>query len=259
MYEEEHACDGRIYVCDTCVARPFVTNHLTSDALRGTSSLGPPERAVMLALVVPMMTACPQTCGECPPPGYAGACCVNGTTCQLLSPSQCAAASALSSYCPTSAPLPPGVCPSWTLEHAGYCYAVMDRHPYFSAWETNLSKCQSTFLTLPLGWEAVPACTVALATVLSSRNGSRPGPQSFGASYSWDTDYLVYANGDYSASYVNGSDPPPYWGLGQCHNASGGCLPGGDCPPKLEQNGRSYKVGDCTVYGKKVLMRKPIG
>ena len=25
--------------------------------------------------------------------------------------------------------LPGNVCPSWSLEHAGYCYAVMDRHP----------------------------------------------------------------------------------------------------------------------------------
>ena len=79
----------------------------------------------------------------------------------------------------------------------------------------------------------VPACTTELATVLSSRNGSSPGPQGRGASYAWDTDYLVYANDDYSATYVNGTDPPPYWGLGACHAATDPPSTGSERPPKL--------------------------
>ena len=95
----------------------------------------------------------------------------------------------------------------------------------------------------------VPACTTELATVLSSRNGSSPGPQGRGASYAWDTDYLVYANDDYSATYVNGTDPPPYWGLGACHAATDPPSTGSERPPKLERKGNSFRVGDCTVFG----------
>jgi hypothetical protein len=55
-------------------------------------------------------------------------------------------------------------------------------------------------------------------------------------------------NGDYSASYVNGTDPPPYWGLGACHKSSDPPSTGGDQLPKLERQNNSYRVGDCSVY-----------
>ena len=88
--------------------------------------------------------------------------------------------------------------------------------------------------------------------------------------YAWATDYLVYANHDYSGTYVYGSSH--YGDL--CFNDTR--APGTDSPSvfaaHLVQNGTKYRIDDsspgpaegghawpassCALFGKKVLMRK---
>jgi hypothetical protein len=200
--------------------------------------------------------ACPVACGECPPPGYNQGCCVGGSTCSL-SPNdkrECEA-TAGNVFCASSDPLPFNVCPSWSLEHAGYCYAVMDRHPYRTykwtpdPWASQVPSnitCQMVFLQMPLGWEVAPTCMGnEISSVLSSRNFTEEEGKV--ASYAWNTDYLVYGDGSLSATW---SAPSHGYRCGQPD------------PGVLESNGTAYRINNCctsSCMGKKVVMRKPLG
>jgi len=216
-----------------------------------------PHVLIILASLSALANACPSMCGECPPPGYNNACCnVASGACEILY-SQCTASNV---SCSAAQPLPPETCPSWARCIDGYCYAVMDRHPYDSS--STAGDCQTDFISLPVGWSLVPSCNSELAFQLSSQNHDE-------SHYAWATDYLVYANHDYSGTYVFGSNHTG----DLCFNATH--APGTDSPsvfaPRLQQKGTSYRVDDsspgparsghawpaspCALFGKKVLMR----
>ena len=150
----------------------------------------------MLIAVASVSNSCPSACSECPPPGYNHACCnVANGTCDI-SHSQCSSGEV---SCSAAHPLPPNMCPSWARCVEGYCYAVMDRHPYDS--NGVAGDCQTSWISLPAGWEIAPNCNSEVAFQLSSQKHGD-------AHYAWATDYLVYANRDYSGTCVARSPLP---------------------------------------------------
>ena len=151
---------------------------------------------IMLIAVASVSNSCPSACSECPPPGYNHACCnVANGTCDI-SHSQCSSGKV---SCSAAHPLPPSTCPSWARCVEGYCYAVMDRHPYDS--NGVAGDCQTSWISLPVGWEIAPNCNSEVAFQLSSQKHDD-------SHYAWATDYLVYANRDYSGTCVAGSPLP---------------------------------------------------
>ena len=125
-----------------------------------------------------------------------------------------------SSMCAGTASRSLSTCPAYAMQHDGYCYATMDKCPFYKTSGRCARQCQNYYISMPTGWTVAPDTADIRSKVVARGK--------------WGTSIIVLGNG---RSYRTQSSSS----AGSFYSST-----------MLHTSGSSYKVSVCNS---KVLMR----